>query len=240
MKIIRITIVGNSVAIRVRPPQKNPYNKNYGQILEDILQERLSDKIVAVRNKGFGRATITDIMTKFDDIINTFPNYYILNIGVPDASTREIPFWYANILNMKNDFFIKTLLGSIHSRIFKKYSSFFVKLRGKKSWISIKKFEKYYDHIIKTLEKETNAKIITLSINRANERIENAIPGSSRSFEKYNKVIEEISDRNDLIHLNLDDLNCETDYPDGIHFSAKGSRIVAKQISEIIIHDLKE
>ena len=238
MEKIRITIVGNSVAIRVRPPLKNPENKNYGQILEEILQEKFPDKIVTVTNKGFGRATISDILLRLDNIINSFPNYYILNIGVPDASTREIPYWFANILNKKSDFFLKTILGSIHSRIIKKYSAFFVKLRGKRTWIPIKKFEKLYIYLVKTLIKETNAKIITMSINIANERVEKAIPGSRESFIKYNETIEKISDKHNLPYLNLDELNCETDYPDGIHFSAKGSKIVAHKLSQLILKEM--
>ena len=55
MNKLRITIIGNSVAIRNRPPQKFPNNKNYGLLLEEILQNNHPEQIVMVNNLGFSR-----------------------------------------------------------------------------------------------------------------------------------------------------------------------------------------
>ena len=239
MKKLRITIIGNSVAIRNRPPQKNPNNKNYGVLLEELLQDNYQRKIVLIKNMGFGRATITNIIQKYDDYIASFPDYFIINIGVSDASTREIPFWFAEVLNSKKQSCYRTLFAAIHHYLIKPKRSFFVKIRGKKSWISQNKFENYYRELILLLQKETNAKMITIPINPTNERIEKAVPGSSSNYKKYNTLIKKIADECNCIYLGLDDLDSKIHNPDGIHYSIDGNRLVAEKLFGLIKEDIE-
>ncbi|MBN2891783.1 MAG: SGNH/GDSL hydrolase family protein [Bacteroidales bacterium] len=239
MSNFKVTIFGCSVAVRIRPSEKHPNNKNYGSVLEDLLFNEISKKNILVQNFGFSRATITEIYEKLENYTATFPDFFVLNIGVPDASTREIPYWFAQILNKRTDSLIKTVFSFIHSKIIKKSNSFFVKLRGKRTWLKFRKFSNYYDEILKTLVKDTNAKIITMSINQADNRIEKIIPGSSKNYIKYNNEIKKLSEKYGVIHLNLDDLVSENHYPDGIHFNQEGHKIVAKRLFEIIKNEIE-
>lgn len=239
MNKLRITIIGNSVAIRNRPPQKFPKNKNYGLLLEELLQKRHPEKMIMITNMGFSRATITNIIQKYDEYIASMPNYFIINIGVSDASTREIPYWFAEIINNPMQSWYKTLFTAFHHYCIKPNRSFFVKLRGKKSWITQKKFRKYYKEIILFLQKETNARIITVPINQANDRVEKTVPGSSENYKKYNEIIRGLTDECEGIYLELDDLNSEVHYPDGIHYSLQGNKLVAEKLFALIEKDIK-
>lgn len=239
MKKLRITIIGNSVGIRIRPPQKFPNNKNYGIILEELLQKEYLDQFILVRNMAFSRATIENVIQKYDEFVASMPNYFIINIGVSDASTREIPYWFAEIINNSKQSWYKTLFTAFHHYCIKPNRSFFVKVRGKKSWITQKKFGKYYKELILFLQKETNARIITVPINPANTRVEKAVPGSSENYKKYNKIIRRISDECEVIYLELDDLNPEVHYPDGIHYSLQGNKLVAEKLFDLIEQDIK-
>ncbi|MEA2096431.1 MAG: GDSL-type esterase/lipase family protein [Candidatus Cloacimonadota bacterium] len=239
MKKLRITIIGNSVAIRNRPPQKFPNNKNYGLLLEELLQKRHPEQIIMITNMGFSRATITNIIHKYDEYIASMPDYFIINIGVSDASTREIPYWFAEIINNSKQSWYKTLITAFHHYCIKPNRSFFVKVRGKKSWITQKKFGKYYKELILFLQKETNARIIAVPINPANDRVEKAVPGSSENYKKFNSVIRSITDECNGIYLELDDLNSEVHYPDGIHYSLQGNRLVAEKLFDLIEKDIK-
>ncbi len=239
MRKLRITIIGNSVAIRNRPPQINPNNKNYGMLLEELLQKKYPEQIVLVKNMGFSRATITNVVQKYDEYIASMPDYFIINIGVSDASTREIPFWFAEILNNPKQSWYKTFFAAFHNYCIKPKRSFFVKLRGKKSWISKKKFKKYYKELLIFLQKETNAKIITVPINPADDRVEKAVPGSSDNYIKYNSMIKTITDECNGIYLELDDLDLKVHYPDGIHYSLQGNQFVAEKLFNLIKKDIE-
>ena len=239
MKKLRITIIGNSVAIRNRPPQKFPNNKNYGLLLEELLQKEHPEQIIMINNMGFSRATITNVVQKYEDYIASMPDYFIINIGVSDASTREIPYWVAEIMNDPQQSWYKTLFTAFHHYCIKPKRSFFVKLRGKKSWISQKKFRKYYKELILFLQKETNARIITIPINPANDRVEKAVPGSSENYKKYNTMIRLITNECEGIYLELDDLDSEVHYPDGIHYSLRGNKLIAEKLFNLIEKDIE-
>lgn len=48
---LKITIIGNSVELRVKSPENHPDNINCNQYLEEILQEKISDRTAIVKNK---------------------------------------------------------------------------------------------------------------------------------------------------------------------------------------------
>lgn len=232
MKKVKIAIIGNSVALRVRP--LNKVKKNYGILIEEYIEKEFPYLNALVNNMAFSRATIIDIQKKTNDYLNQFPDFYILNIGIPDASTREIPYWYANIIHKSNDNILNKVLSSIHSRFFAKYRPFFVKIRGKHTWIRKSTFRKKYTELVKLLLKETNARIILLSINLPDKRIENIIPGTYEKCLVFNKIIKNISTKFNLTYLDFQKLPSQVYYPDGIHYSAKGHKIVANEIYNAI------
>lgn len=238
-KIIRIVIIGNSVAMRNRPPLPAPDNGNYGQYLEEYLNARCQDKTCLVTNTAFSRATVSDIDLEANNIIQSFPDYYVINLGVVDASAREVPFWFARILDGKSPALFRSLFRGIHHHIFKKHRRFFVKLRGKTPWIKPRKFKREYARTLARLKKETNAHIITLPVNKGNQRIENELPGSMKNYEKYSRIIKEVTENQNAVFIPLDDLNSEEHYPDGIHFSKKGHMAVALKLAGTISNLIK-
>jgi len=240
MKNLKITIIGNSVAIRNRPPQKYPANKNYGVFLEELLQSEYSDMFVNVRNMAFSRATILNVVERLDDFIASMPNYYIINIGVSDASSREIPYWMAEIINNPKITFLKSIYSGLHHHFIKPNRSFFVRLRGKRSWISQTVFKNNLISLIQLLHKETNSKIIFIPINPTNERVEKEVPGSSENYNKFNEIIKYIAKKHGCLMIDINDLEPSVHFPDGIHYSSEGNSIIAKKLFETIVRDMKD
>lgn len=80
MKIQKIVIVGNSVALRNRP-HNNLTSQNYGQIIEKKLNEDKQDEIIQVKNLAFTRAMVYDLHKVYPQIINNYGDLYIINIG---------------------------------------------------------------------------------------------------------------------------------------------------------------
>jgi len=235
MKNLKIAIVGNSVGLRVRPPGVFPFNKNYGALIEDILQKEYEQQVITVHNLSMGRATIWDVLKKRGEILNQFPEYYVINLGVTDASTREIPLWYSNVINSDKESLVKKVLNGFYLKIVKRFRPVLVRLRGKRSWTSRHNFEKYMDGFIGFLQKETNARIILLSINNTSDRVEAELPGSGEQYLAFNKIIKRISQKYNTQYLDTTELLQEEHFPDGIHYSHEGHELIANKVSSLII-----
>lgn len=231
-------MVGNSVAMRVRPPEDHPDNKNYTMLLREGLS--VNDDPpgkVNIRNLSSGGNTLRQIHRQLDDIIRLFPDYYIINLGVVDASTREIPRWFFDIVNSTSQSRKHRLARLFYEGLIKKVRRPLVFIRGKRSWVRAKEFQKLYALLIDKMQRETNAEIIGLSINLANERVERALPGSRFRHEQYNEIIQKCLERSRGKFLDLTDLTPDPHYPDGVHYSAEGHKVVADRIRRLIANE---
>lgn len=238
MRKVKITIIGNSVALRVRPPVKQPDNKNYTGFLEEKWVDTEKSKQLAVLNLAKGATTVYNTIQNLDDFIRTFPNYFIINLGVVDASNREIPLWFYRLASSKKDTLLVKLANIIYREIIIKFRPLLVRLRFKRAWISKKKFEKYYTLLVGELLKETNAKIIVIPINIGSDRIEKQLPGTQKRHQEYNAVMQNVADKFEQRVLDITDLSSDRHYSDGVHYNAVGHKIIADKISKIIIGEV--
>lgn len=240
MKRIKIIVIGNSVPMRVRPPLAFPNNKNYTVILQGLLENELGDLRIDVDNRAIGASILRDTLNSIESLIQEFPHYYIINFGVVDASTREIPFWFYKYINKPVKSRFKYFCSGLYAHSIQRHRPFFVKLRGKKSWVHERKFAHQFNLLITALLKETNARLICLSINPASDRIEKQLPGSYQNCIKFNKHIKEIASKHGQMFIDTTELISDGDYPDGVHYSHKGHQVIAAHLKESIIKDLKK
>ncbi|SNT36103.1 GDSL-like Lipase/Acylhydrolase family protein [Ekhidna lutea] len=226
---MKITILGNSVALRVRPPENQPENKNYTYWLREKL-----DPSTTIENISLGATTITNWLKMSDQVINCFPNIYIIHVGVVDSTIREVPLWFYRLSNRKVDNILTKFFKLIYRGVFSKIRAPLSKLRGSRSWVSLKRFEKSYDHLFSMILKDTNAKIIAMPINLANNRVEKQLPGTIKSQKKFNEAIQKVVNKHSQTIVDLDDLRSDQHYPDGVHFNKSGHEIVANKLVSII------
>ena len=71
-----------------------------------------------------------------------------------------------------------------------------------------------------------------------NERIEKVLPRTLQRYQHLNDLLRAYIDKNDIEHLDVSSLNCEIDYPDGIHYSNEGHEKIGKMLFEKIISTL--
>jgi lysophospholipase L1-like esterase len=236
---IKIAIIGNSVGLRVRPPEPYPYNMTYTQKMRLALAGE--GICVEVENFCKGRSTVREVLEQGDQIIRSFPDFYIINIGITDASTREIPLWFSNLIFASRTSFARNIAAAIHNFIFLPNRRFFTNIRGRRSWINPKKFLHFYGKLVRDLIKNTNAYILMLKINDCTERVENQLPGTKRNIVHYNQIVGEIvslaPDRIELIDTS--DLNPDIDLPDGIHYSKTGHNVIAERLMMAIRAQLR-
>ncbi len=221
------------MALRNRPHSRDALN--YGQVLIKSFQN--IGITTFLNNMSFSRATVLDFLYKKNEIINKFPDYYIINLGVCDAATREVPLWFSNYINSNGNSYFKSFCKGINVKIFTPNRSFLTKLRGKKAFVSKRSFRYGISKLFSLIVKNTNAKIIVLSINKANDRIEKELPGSRENYIFYNKILKEECAEVGGWFVDLNDLDTKTHYPDGTHFSPIGNNIVASRILKLIVLD---
>lgn len=231
----RITIVGCSVALRVRPPEnRRNKNVNYGQLLESHLNND-SEFIWNISNLGLSRAISKEVLLQKDQIARSSPDFIVLNLGAVDAPSREIPLWFADILFQRNMRYFYPPIRFLYQYIIKPYlRRTLVYLRFKRSWTSTKKFKNDLGNIFSFFEKDTKAKVIVLGINQGNHRIENQLPGSQKKYKTYNDILKEEALKHDCNFIDVSDLNSEEHYPDGVHYNYAGHQEIMKRILPII------
>ena len=229
---MKITVIGNSVALRVRPPQAFPENKNY----TCLIRSRLSCNI---RNEARGALTIAQVVKDLDFYISTFPDWYIINLGVVESCSRESPYWFYRIAMSKSKGLMYRTANWIYRFFFAKFRRELTNLRFRRSWLSQRKFRWYFDVLIKLLLKETNARIIVLGINLSNDRVETLLPGSRKKNQEYDAIMREACNYYGQTFIDVSKLESGSHYPDGVHYNVKGHEIIASYIADAILSRAK-
>jgi lysophospholipase L1-like esterase len=202
----------------------------YAEHLQHMIPESHIDHL------GHGAKSIRYQLRDSDAFLRFFPDYYILNFGIVDASSRSVPefiFRFINHIPAKRYFIIewkRKLFGLLEL----KFRRSLVSLRGQSSWTSEFEFRKKYADIIERIQKETSSKIICLSINPTNKRVEEQLPGTTKKIEAYNLIIQELCTNNNCHYIDAKAIITEEMLPDGIHYNAEGHRRIAIKIADLI------
>lgn len=227
----RITIIGCSVALRVRPPSKNrEENKNYGHLLEIKLNQK-TEQDWEINNLGLSRALTADLLRMKDQIARVHSDYIIINMGAVDAPSREIPVWYADKIFLRNGKYIQPLFTFFYQALIKRFlRKPLVYLRLKRSWTPYRKFKRQYRELLDFLLKNTSAKVILLGINPGNQRIEKQLPGTLKKYIKYNNFLKNLAREYKMSFVDFTDIKSEEHFPDGVHYNVKGHQLVTNRL----------
>ena len=226
----KIVIVGNSVALRIRPPRQNEDDLSYAEILDKNLPNAL------VINRAIGGTIMPHESIWVDEMIAYHANCYILNYGIVDACSRSVPRWMWNFINNDNPRrgFIMKVLRFLCSLFEKKFRRLLTVIRGKRPWTRRAAFAFKYEKMLKLIQKDSIAQIICIGINRPSSRIERFLPGSVRNVQRYNEVIRQLANKYNSVYVETFYDFDESFIPDGVHFNAEGHRKLAGMLLEVI------
>lgn len=228
----KVTIISNSVALRVRPLDTSSPPKVYSEILFEYLNQ---DRKFEVINMGYSRLLTSELKSQKDNYIRTFPHFFILNIGCVDAPPREIPKWYSDIIFHRCCFILHKYASFLYIIIIRKnLRPTLVKLRFRKPWVNKKKFRSNVDEFIQLLKKETFAKVLVVGINSGSDRLEKQLPGITKNYKIYNQILKEVSRKNNAHFIDVLDLNATNHFPDGVHYNNLGHKLVAERLNRKI------
>lgn len=226
----KIVILGDSVALRIRPPRKDKADLTYTEHLRAIFPNYI------IENRAIGALPLYKQIKNRDYIIRELPDIFILNFGIVDCSNRPIPYWLFHFINNYDESEGKAhqLIRKLLSYIEKKYRSRLVRIRKYKPWTSPQKFKLLYRGLIQQLQKETSARIICIGINKTNERVTSQLHRTNERIEEYNHIIRVSCEKLDCLFIDPKNHIDITDTPDGIHYDAAGHLKIAKTLAQII------
>ena len=230
---MRIALIGDSTLMWMRP---NRNHQNQLTIVELLILNNDVEVDVFAQPGMTSHNALTLVWNK---LMGRFYDYYIFSFGINDCIPRSFPRSLANFHNntliaqTKYDhlrYFIYRFLTSI------KIQKFFAKVGLSKPWANIIKFEENATEIINILLKESDSRLIFLTIPKTSRRVEDIFPEINLTINKFSSVIKSLGQNN----VNVMDINhvFEKDYekliPEGIHYSSDAHQLVYTQLLEFL------
>lgn len=234
LKENRLSVVGCSVGLRIRPPAKDrAANQVYADILKDLLEQKAQRW--KIFNNCKSRLLTSELIDCKDHIACQNPDVVVLNVGAVDAPNREIPKWFSDIIFRRKWRFLYGTVLFLYNNLIKRFlRKILVFLRLKTTWVSPKRFRKHLAGYIDFIQKDLNSEILILGINPGNYRIEKQLPGSLSRYREYNGILKDVSKQYGCSYISMADLSSEKYFPDGVHFNEKGHKLCAERIYRVL------
>lgn len=233
---MKILILGNSVGLRVRPPQlEKEQNVPFSVHLERDLKAKGIE--ASVLNRCHGRYLVEQILSEIDLYIREYPDFFILNAGITDACNREIPLWFSNILHGNRSSLLRLLFLYVYKNIIMRFRRGLVYVRGKRPWRPLAITEYGFSTILKDLVKNGSGKILVLGIMEVDKRVESLLPGSNKNIEQLNNYLRSLCEKyeDNVVFVDVSVIG-EIKRPDGIHLDAHGH----VQLKDLILSKLTD
>lgn len=230
---MKVVVIGNSVGLRVRPPESELLNKNLP--FSELLKEKINSNS-EVKNLCHGRFLVEQMLDLRDEYVREYADVYVICAGITDSCNRDIPLWLSNILHGGRMSFLRRIVMGGYLYIIKPRRGFFVFLRGKKPWRSLKYTERGFKLLFDELLKNTGANIIFLEVLKVDSRVEKELPGSNENVKKLNGKIKVLIKKHPkrMCFLSLEENEVNYSRPDGIHLNSHGHGLLAEKISSTI------
>lgn len=226
----KILILGDSTVQWIRP-----YRIDKDCTYSEFLQKEYFIEIVS--KPGM---TSKDALSLFwNDLAGKFYDLIIISIGINDLTPRCYPQW---LWKINNDILvcnskIEKIINFFY-RIFtySKLQTLCSKLNISKPWISKNSFKKNILKLEEIILKESNSKIVFLSLPMVSKRVTDILPSIEKNIIEYKEVLKDLKNDRTII-LDVDRLfrdDTEKYNPEGIHYSADGHKKVFQELIKII------
>jgi lysophospholipase L1-like esterase len=244
---VRVCILGNSVAFRIRPP-RDPARPDERTYAEWLMQD--GHEVLVAAGAGI---LLTEAFATVDDrVVSWFPDVVILNFGVVELAHRQTPRWLNNrtIVNYYlNDVFARpyefdTPASRSRLAVWRGLNATARRLNSllgfKWQWLPHARFLIVLEHTIQVILKETAARVIVLGVAPSSDRVERILGGSVDAFRVANEEMAALATRyaDRVKFLSAEEYlgggSPDLLVPDGVHFSAAGHRAAACAIRSAI------
>lgn len=238
---IIINILGNSVGLKVRPPEDGERQFNYAK----RLASRADAKIRVVNYSRTSETVASALTHRFDYLGRVFPDVVVVHLGINDCVPRLTPQWLFDVLSaprLDENKYVYVIRAQLSKVVNYRLAPRLIPILKLGPWCAPEKFSRKYRKLIVNIRKEFTSKIICVGINPCTERIEKLLPGARKNIETYNSIIQDICNNLQCNYIATDrwtdDTEADTLFPDGVHFSSKAHGLMAEAIHAIITNQV--
>lgn len=239
--------MASSVGYYVRPPEEDGPARPYPEALADLLADSGVEADVINHSAWFRMVheASRDIQAS---VVPYGADVVVLNFGIleaestllPTALVRSVYSWHPTTNPVWGAARRRALLPvhHFHIRMAPRLMRRLPHLRR----LSPRRFEAELRSTVEWLRKERNALVLVLNINPVGDNVEQTLPGTRSSVQRYNSIIDRVvRDRRDertrLVDVHT--LVSRSAEPgrlvaDGIHYTAEGHRAVARMLEHEI------
>lgn len=231
---VKILVLADSTAMWIRPYRNHIDDLTYIELLK-----KNGIELDVISTPGMTSKEVLDIY--WNELGAQFYDIYVVSVGINDLTPRSYPRWMWKINNKL--LFKETHFSRFYSFFYKLFTNHYVQkkcaqYKFSKPWINLKLFRAYLGKFQELVLKESDSKIIYLSLPQVSERVSSLLHSIDESIIAYKKEMNCLVDNNRVFQIDINDL-FKVDRmkynQEGIHYSAEGHRIVFDALYKKII-----
>jgi len=170
-----------------------------------------------------------------DEVLAADGDVYVINLGVVDSCSREIPYWLYKIFTRKSRSRLTSSLNFFYQNFIARLRPLLVVMRWYTPWVGEDRFTRNIDFIVSTIKANLNADVILVGINSPSMRVEKALPRSTHRVANFNEALKNLAHKHKVCYISTDDFDIAEHYPDGVHFNDLGHALLASRLVEAIL-----
>lgn len=229
----KVLVMADSTAMWIRPYRNHKSDFTYVELLRQA-----GITVDVLTSPGM---TSKEVLHKYWNEMGTgFYDVCIVSVGINDLTPRSYPRW---MWKVNNYFLIKRSLSSkIYGGFYRLFTNSYIqkvfsKYGLSKPWISVNAFRDYLAKFQELVLKESDSKIIYLSLPQVSERVSSLLYGINENVLTYKAVLNNFVDSQSVFQVDLDALfkeDVEKYNQEGIHYTAEGHLAVFNRVNKLI------
>jgi lysophospholipase L1-like esterase len=246
---VRIVVLGSSVGFFVRPPGEAPGEAAYPEVLEELLWARGVEARVTNSSRWFLLAT--EAFRRLDDLVVAHqPHLVVVNFGLLECEPKVLPTRLVRWLYTWRPGgsvaarFARRLLVRPLTAGYRRLSPLAIRLLPVPRRVGERRFRLEIGRIVRIVRKERGAQVLLCTVNPPGQSLERVLPGTGEGSRRYSEIIREVAAESgpgvgviDTARL-VQREGVDEVLPDGIHYNARGHRLVAELLADEVVRRL--
>lgn len=247
---LRVVVTGNSIAFFLRPPRAHRDEGHYAEVLEDLLAEAGVPARVTSASRWF--MLVTEAFRRFEDIVTPHhPDVVVMNFGLLECEPKIMPTRTLKWLytwkpgGSRWARLVRSLVVRPLQKAYRLFAPTLIRLLPVPRRVGPGRFRLEMARFVRVVRKERGALVLLCAVNPPGPALEATLPGTAEGARRYTAILEDVAAADDQVRVVRTDRLVESEgvdelLPDGIHYNARGHRLVAELLRDEILAWLGE